>query len=468
MSLRVRAISIFLFLFFSLSLLYGRAVIQNDGITYYALTSSLIHDHNFDLSNEAKRLRDLRVFPSLQTGKIASIYSCGFAFLYAPILLLTEAFPVLNQIRPYAQNAIIPFADALGVFIGSVLFSLTSLLLSYKLLKHFELDTHLALFFSFAVFCGTPLIFYTFTTPSFSHAADAFLFSAIFYLAIRKVRMRNVFLGFFLGLSVLLRNVNAFVILPIVVWVLYFEHKEGKHLLRSLAEIAAGGLPIVTIQLSYNFAQYGSFFATGYPVPIAERPQHVLDMIVSLKRMLVDPSLGLFVWSPVALLSLCGLIIGCIKRNKESVLAIMCFVSVVGALCFFRVMTPGATFGNRFLSHIFILWVVGLYELFKLMPRHILIVTAVPVLWSFLLFNAYYINFANPESRKFLSAFKEPNPIQVFQASVEGFRKTKSANNPLSFWYRSLGSGQYPSLHFLIWHPESRHEIRLQKKRSTE
>jgi hypothetical protein len=129
-------------------------------------------------------------------------------------------------------------------------------------------------------------------------------------------------------------------------------------------------------------------------------------------------------------------------------------------------MEVGATFGNRMLTHLYIIWVVGLYEIFKIIPKYMVFLTGILILGSFILFNAYYINFSTPESRKFLSAFKGPSPIQLLQATIEGYRKTESAGNPFSFWYRSIGSGQYPSLHFLIWHPESRHPFKLQKKRS--
>jgi hypothetical protein len=456
----VRAVGGFLFVFIFLALLYGRPIIQNDGITYYALTYSLIEDHDFDLTNQATLFRDLRVFPSSNTGRIASIYSCGFAFLYAPIVLVARFFSPFLAVRPYAQNITFPFSDAIGVFVGSIMFGLFSIFIAYRMLVNQGLDRVTAFIISFIIFCGTPLIFYTFTTPSFSHAADAFLVSTIFYLAIRKeVRFRYVLLGFSLGLSVLLRNVNFSLIVPIVIGSLYFERFKGKkHILTSFGEVVVGGLPVLLILLYYNLSQYGSLIATGYPVPFPDEGSEFPQMFLSFERMILYPSQGLFIWSPITVLAISGLIIGCKKGKRESVLAIISVIIVIGTMCFFRIMYPGATFGNRLLSHLYIFWVLGLYEIYVALPKTVMIASAICLLWSFLLFNAYYINFASPESRKILSDVQNVSPIKVLQTAVKTYKGDQSASNPIQFWYRSLRSAPYPSLHALIWHPESRYQ----------
>ncbi len=467
MSPRVRTTASFLLVFLALTFLYGRPIIQNDGITYYALAYSLIHDHDFDLTNQATQFRDLRVIPSTKTGRIASIYSCGFAVLYAPIMMLTEAIAPLNAIKPYAQNVTFPFSDSLAVFLGSVIFGLLSIFIASSMLRKYGLDRLTAFAISFAIFCATPLIFYTFTTPSFTHAADTFLFSVIFYITIRKeIRLRYVLIGFFLGLSVLLRNVNFSIIFPIVIGLLYFERSEDKkHSMIALAQIAAGALPVLVILLSYNVSQYGSFLATGYPVPLPDEGIDFVGMFSSFQRMVFEPSMGLFIWSPLTLISLIGLIIGCVKKKPDAMIATFCVITVVGTLCFFRIMFPGATFGNRFLTHLYIFWVLGLYEAFVLRPKPMVVVSTVLVLWSFFLFNAYYINFASPESRKILSDLNNVSPIKVTETAFNTYKGQQSATNPIQFWYRSLASAPYPSLHALMWHPDSRHQSKKPKRK---
>src|SRR5436853_7336065 len=96
-----RGLIILVAFFLVSALLYGRAIIQNDGISYYALTLSLIHDGDFDLENQLPKLREIRGFESPITGKFASTYSCGFGVLYSPFLYaaeeIGEAIPSLAQ-----------------------------------------------------------------------------------------------------------------------------------------------------------------------------------------------------------------------------------------------------------------------------------------------------------------------------------------------------------------------------------
>ena len=474
LSRRVPATAVFLFVFFGMALFYGRAVIQNDGITYYALTKSLIHDGNFDLTNESHLYRDLRTFQSPITNRIASQYSCGYSLLYAPLLALSTLFPSLNSVRPYAQNATFPFTDTLAIFIGTLLFGFLSIFVAYKTLLNVGTEKTTAYLISFAIFCGTPLIFYTFTTPSFIHASDTFIVSMIFYITVRKdpaqvekSHLRNVLLGFVLGLSVLLRNINVFLIPPIVLWLLYFERQHGKkRMLITLSEIVAGGIPLLILQLCFNTTQYGGLVTTGYAVPNTDDLHDYFRMFKVLRSIGFHPSIGIFVWSPVTILSICGLIVGIIKRKPYAILAALCILSVVGSICFFRVIWPGASFGNRFLTHLYIFWVIGLYEIILYWRKPAFAVSTALVLWTFLLFNVYYIIFPSQISRKVLGDPRSVTPIKFIQAAIAGYQSDVSASNPLTFWYRSIGSGQYPSLHSLILHPDTRHKPKLRKKKA--
>src|SRR5262249_38175465 len=67
---------VILVLFALLMLLYGRPVIQNDGISYYGMTLSLLKDGDFNLQNQYEEIPEIRMKP-LPEGKLASYYSCG-------------------------------------------------------------------------------------------------------------------------------------------------------------------------------------------------------------------------------------------------------------------------------------------------------------------------------------------------------------------------------------------------------
>src|SRR3990172_3282392 len=75
--------------FLGCALFYGRIIIEGDGFTYFALTESLLQDGDFQLRNQ-RHLPDLHLFVSPGNRKIASRFSCGFAFLYAPYLSIAK------------------------------------------------------------------------------------------------------------------------------------------------------------------------------------------------------------------------------------------------------------------------------------------------------------------------------------------------------------------------------------------
>ena len=111
-------------LFLVLALIYGRIIIDGDGLSYYALTLSLAHDHDFDLKNQKQDVQGVMAPFNETTGKPASLFSCGFGVLYAPLLVTLESIPSLMQMRPYPQNARIPFPHSLSVFAQSAAFGL--------------------------------------------------------------------------------------------------------------------------------------------------------------------------------------------------------------------------------------------------------------------------------------------------------------------------------------------------------
>jgi hypothetical protein len=434
------------FIFLILSFLYGRAVIQNDGISYYALTASLIEDHDFRLENQHQKFPEVRVIP-LPDGHVASYYSCGFAFMYAPPLLLLDRFTALRNARPYAQNVKFPFSHALGVFIGSVLYGFLSVLLSYFFLIHQRSRSDLAAFLiSLAVFIGTPLIFYTFTVPSFAHAADAFLMTCIFYLAVsgnrlswRGIRFRNVLLGFLLAFSVLLRNNNIVIVPVIVLGVLYFE-KEKRW--RTCFEIFAGAIPILILHIFYNIDQYGKVIATGYDVRVTG--QQVQYRFFRFFFILFHPVAGIYPWSPITILSTIGLILAARKKDPAALLALAVVIVVIISIRFAAIIFPGSTFGQRLLVHLYVFWVFGLAEFFQRFKKPAIVLACLFTIWSFILFNSYYI-LAGSGANRIMAKEGGSSPILWLQTAEQSY-KDSDAGSLIEFWYQSLGARPYPVL----------------------
>ncbi len=459
-------ISVFLFLL----LIYGRIVILSDGLSYYALTVSLLRDHDFDLSNQYERMPEIRVYKHPATGRIASMYSCGFALLYAPFLWISEQIGVLipsfAQARPYAQNAIFHFPDAFGIFIASSLYSLLTLFIAVLfLVRRYQASPGLAVFFALMVFLGTPMLFYSLSSPAFSHAADCILIAAAFYLAVMpdrwklgSVRVRNYLLGFVLAFSVVLRN-NNIVLIPLMVGgLIFFERSDGwKRGAVTCLEIIIGALPLAFLQAYFNWTQYESIFATGYRLDLSAEDMsgHFLTLLHA-NRILTDPAAGNFIWAPVTFLSIVGLIVGTIRKRRETVLAFLCVLVTILSIRFFGFLWTGASFGQRYLIHLYIFFVIGIFELSLISKRTVVVLVSVCALWGFVAMNAYLINLTIRGVRGTLvltrkSAF---TPRILIENTYQDYRKKRESGidtNPVAYWWDALGTRPHPTLiHVLL------------------
>ncbi|MCI0607064.1 hypothetical protein L0156_29100 [bacterium] len=440
-----------------LGLFYGRPVIQNDGISYYALVVSLLEDHDFNLENQRAKYREVRVIPK-PNSKVASYYSCGIAFLYAPFLYTMDLFPAIREARPYAQNVKFPFSHNLGIFLGSVFYSFLSIILAYYfLIHHQQLSPGRSLFLALSCFLGTPLLFYTFTVPSFTHASDTFLVTAAFLLAISKnklqvgfIRFRNVLLGFFLAFSVLLRNNNIVIVPVMVLGVLYFERKEGwRQAIHTSLEIFGGALPVLIVHAFFNLSQYGKLIATGYVIDVQQRAQ---KRFFRFFWIFFHPVPGIYPWSPVALIASIGLVLAAIKKRSEALLAVAVAIVVIISIRFAAIIFPGSTFGQRLLTHLYIFWVFGLSEVFKRSRKLTIGLTAACLVWTFLLFNTYFI-LTGMRHSKIMAIKGGSSPHVWLQTAMESYQEAKTkgeTTNPVEFWYRNLGAKPYPVILHLL------------------
>jgi hypothetical protein len=473
------ALWVMVFVYGLLMLIYGRIVIESDGITYYALTQSLIQDHDFDLQNQYEKMPEVRVFPSSITGKLASVYSCGIAILNGPFVWVSNQLgrllPALSQWRPYAQSVRFPFPDTLGVFLASSVYSFVAILICAALLvRQYQASTAIAAFLPMAVFIGTPLAFYTFCSPSFIHAADAFLVAAAFYFAVMEtpmsinIRLRNLLIGFFLALAILVRNNDIVLILPIVGGVVWYERKNGwKRAFFTALEILAGALPVLIIHIYFNLTQYGRPFMTGYRIDFSK---DFSRRITTFHMIFTNPSAGMFPWAPVTVLSLIGLIVGTIRKRRSAILALASVVTVIASIRFAGFVWTFGSFGQRYVVHLLIFFVVGLYELVLISKKGTLVLTGLCVFWSFLLWNAYLINFASPELRGTLTIQygRALTPVQLLQNTKSKYDKANNSAsmNPFSFCWNSLGKRPYPTLiHILTSDPDSSMEKPAKRER---
>ena len=424
------------------------------------MTRSLVEDHDLDLRNQRQQVPNLHLIISPITRRIATRFSSGFAFLFAPFLYLAEhtksLFPAFADATPYIQNETIPFAHALALFVGSVLFGFATLLISYLLLSRKENSRAGPVLITLGLFFGTPLAFYTFTMPSYAHAADAFLVAIAFFLALFAppikrlgISVRNLLLGIMLGLSVLLRNNNVVLIPPLLIALLIRTRPTGSFFTRqtavTLMEIVLGATPFLVLFVTVNISQYGRVIATGYEVQWREW---------YLLKMLFHPYVSIFLWSPVTVLGMAGLIAGTMKKNIPACTALCCVFLVFLTVQFQPNWWGGCSFGSRFFTHLFIFWVWGVLEFFVLLRRTAPILLTLCALWTVFLFHVSFINSASPDFRVLLrSNYCRRTPIEMFRSAAKDYHlavENGETTNAIQYWLQSTRKGNFPTVLSLL------------------
>ena len=289
-------------------------IITSDGRGYYAfLPATFIQK---DLSFKTTYAVERREFNNMvnphyviENSKGQTFNKCypGVAVMQLPFFLTTLLIESTysNNITGYSSLFLMIF------HLGSIFYAVLGM---YFLRKYLELtikDKRAALLASLFIFIGTNLFFIVIVRTSFSHHFSFCLFAAFAYL-VRKYfdsgRLKHViWIGVVLGLIALIRPLNVMIILAIPLILLdwksirsfftrLFEVKNGHLILSFAAFMLVFSLVFVLNYLQtgniMNWSYEGEGFNFGSP--------HFWEELFSYR-------IGLFVHTPLLLLSLVGL-----------------------------------------------------------------------------------------------------------------------------------------------------------------
>jgi hypothetical protein len=280
-----------------------------DGRGYYAyLPAIFIHNdptYDFHLQHNAQHDDNINFTHELEDGRRVNKYFVGETVLLAPFFFIAHAIALVTHFEPNGYS--IPYY--ISVAVAAVFYSIMGLwFLSSFLLRIFK-SRWASIVAPLLILFGTNLFYYTAYEPSMSHAYSFFLVCSFLYLADYGTRTSSILpkllLGLTIGLIAITRPVNL-----VVLGMLPFILVRDKDLptlgfTRTLKNIAMLGLPAVAVifvqLLAYKW-QTGQWFVYSYQgegFNWAE-PQ-MINTLFSYKR-------GLFVYAPICLLSLLGLV----------------------------------------------------------------------------------------------------------------------------------------------------------------
>ncbi|TKJ29420.1 MAG: hypothetical protein CEE40_08405 [Chloroflexi bacterium B3_Chlor] len=339
-----------------------RPLIRSDGLAYFMWLQSVARDHDLDLANQAEHFAALisyQVFLNEQTGEYASVFPYGSAFLYLPTYWLASAANRLPQFHVndayFTQHQGVAFPYSLFPMLGTNLLALLAVVVVFFAARKIS-SPRASLLSCLALFLATPLLYYSTIEPYMSHVAGTLLTALLIYILVghREHSPAWFFMGFILGLALLVRWQLALYALPIGLLALV------KRQWRELLLLTAGFL-LLAWHLPFSWLR---MYGNPWVVPAAIQGQQAfLSGPIYVKEVLLSPERGLFLWSPLVLLALIGLLL--LLRSERGLaitLALMFLLQVVMNASLYD-WGGGWAFGMRRMTELYPVWVIGLATL---------------------------------------------------------------------------------------------------------
>lgn len=317
-----------LLLLFALSLPAVTArLYSSDEVEYFSYLRSLWFDRDVSFENEYQYFYDHQIaqspafhytFLELQTGTGRRINygTIGCAILWAPFYAAGDA--VARALRAIGRDVAVdgysrPYVSAVAY--GSAFYGFAAIVLGIGLAR--RVVGSCALGTALAVWAGTPILFYMYVAPPFSHACSAFavaLFLTVWIHVRRRWTIRGaVALGLSGALMAMVREQDVFFALgPAVDLGLTLLRTDGTRQKAAWLKPALAGCAAFAIGYLPQLFAYQAVNGFPGPSPLVTRKMswhapHALQVLGS-------PEHGFFVWTPLAVLCLAGLVLLALGR----------------------------------------------------------------------------------------------------------------------------------------------------------
>ena len=290
---------------------------SSDEVEYFSYLRSLWFDHDVSFENEYRYFYDHRIaqtpdfhqtFLELQTstGRRINYGTIGCAMLWAPFYgvadVATRVMRAMGrtvEVDGYAQ----PYLSAVAY--GSAFYGFAAVVIAIAVARRMvgKYETSSGVI----VWLGTPLLFYMYVAPPFSHACSAFavaLFVAVWFKVRETWSVRGiVVLALAAALMAMVREQDILCALgPAVDFALERNQRPQRKLMAAAVGAAAfliGYLPQLIAYQALN----------GFPRPSPLVTRKMFWYSPHALQVLLDPEHGFFFWTPLALLAVAGLIL---------------------------------------------------------------------------------------------------------------------------------------------------------------
>ena len=366
---------------------------SSDEVEYFSYLRSLWFDRDVSFENEYRYFYDHQIAQSADfhhtfleletaTGRRINYGTMGCAILWVPFYAVADMTTRVMRAtgRDIAADGYShPYISAVAY--GSAFYGFATILLSIAAAR--RVVGREAFTSALAVWFGTPLLFYMYVAPPFSHACSAFAV-ALFVTVWLRVREAwsiegAIVLGLAGALMAMVREQDVFFALgpAFDIAITLATGQEGRQPRRSEAKAggpassergrlnvalaAVAGLAAFVIGYLPQLLAYKALNGKFGPSPLVTRKMywsapHAL-------QVLLDTQHGFFFWTPLAILALAGLLLLAERNHIIGASMLLMFglqVYISGAV---ESWTVAGAFGQRRFVALTILLVVGLAAL---------------------------------------------------------------------------------------------------------
>ncbi len=347
-----------------------------DALNYYALTSSLFHDWDIDLTNQAQiiypefTVEDFKQqIISGEIEKYNELLKWNGKFLYSDhtpgfSLLVLPVYAVCNLLGNFSLFHILDnyfYSIRKDILINLIAPSITNLLLfilgfifTIRLLEYFKVENS-GLWFTIG-FLSTNFFHYASVDSAYPLVAEFAFFSIFLYYFFKS---QKIFLqGLSLGILILIKPYFLGITLLVFAYKLWIKEK-------SIWQFVFPILIFLGLWGFYNNAIFGSPFETGFNQSfISSFTANFCLIPLNFLSIFFSPINGLFFFTPFFLLGFVGLLYLFFKEifsgkiTKKSLL----FLFLFGYLLFFSTQTFWAergSYAHKTLAFFFPLLVIG-------------------------------------------------------------------------------------------------------------
>lgn len=401
-SIRDRYIIYLLLIFLITLLLFLRAWVVADGVSYYSYLPTLFYDHNLSFLNEFKFFSslpkpwlDFNQEFFVRNGDVIHFFSVGPALLALPFYLIVWLTVQFISVFGFHINGnhlnFLPYL--LSFNLAAAFYGFLGLILSYKLASKFF--SKMASFWAvLGLWLGASTINYMYFEGSSSHAFTLFAVALFIYYWWCTYGKRNtvqwLILGLLGGLMSLTRWQEAlFLALPLIEWLcqLFKDKKVWSNIKNGLVFALAVVLAFSPQMIVWEIL-YGKLITIPHGMGFLElNSPHFYEVLFSSRH-------GLLSWTPVVILALIGLYFLYKKQKNLAIYLLIGFLLQLYINSAAQDWWGAFAFGQRRFVDCVIIFTLGLAAFYNWLELHgkillIKILSAFFVIWNLLFLIQY-------------------------------------------------------------------------------